>query len=112
MNSEWKIVLLACIVVCLTACGDSDEKKEKKAVQAPAPAAKAAPGDPVTPTFKKDDTYKTVRQRMIRAGWEAYRKPDAEACDSAKCKEYPELEDCVEAGKGWCKFNWRSGDRI
>jgi hypothetical protein len=112
MNSQWKIVLLAWFAVCLTACGDSDEKKEKKAVQAPAPAAKAAPGDALTPTFKKDDTYKTVRQRMIRAGWEAYRKADAEACDSAKCKEYPELEDCVEAGKGWCKFNWRSGDRI
>jgi hypothetical protein len=111
MNLSLKTALIVGMALAIAACGDSDEKKEKKDAPPP-PATKAGAVEAVTPTFKKDETYKSVRERMIRAGWEAYRKPDAEACDSAKCKTYPELEDCVEAGKGWCKFNWRSGDRI
>jgi hypothetical protein len=107
-----KVLTITCLMVCLAACGDKAEapKPTVNAAQ-PAPAAGKTAADAAVPNFRKDETYKNVRQRMIRVGWSQYRKPGSDACNGGKCSDFPEMESC-DPVRGACKFNWKSGERI
>ncbi len=107
-----KGLAIASLTVCLAACGDKAEAP-KPAVSAaqPAPGPGKTAADAAVPNFRKDETYKNVRQRMIRVGWSQYRKPGSDACNGGKCSDFPEMESC-DPVRGACKFNWKSGERI
>ena len=62
------------------------------------------------------ELYKSVREKLIAAGWMSYISPDAEECTGGTetCEgRYPETESCAGTGLGQCRFTWeRDGKKI
>jgi hypothetical protein len=61
------------------------------------------------PKIRKGETYKSVRVKMIKAGWKPYHSPDAVECSDGdeRCQGRPEMEDCADTGLGNCRFLWK-----
>ncbi|HEX8251327.1 MAG TPA: hypothetical protein VF599_24355 [Pyrinomonadaceae bacterium] len=61
------------------------------------------------PRFRKSEGYKSVRAKMIKAGWKPFRAKDADACQSgdARCKNRPEMQSCAGTGLANCRFLWK-----
>jgi len=65
------------------------------------------------PRLKKGETYKSLRVRMIRAGWKPYHAPNADQCmiDDERCAGRPEMEVCAGTGNAACRFLWKRRGR-
>lgn len=65
------------------------------------------------PNFKKSESYKTVRTKLIKAGWKPYNSPEAGPCAEGdeRCQGRPEMESCAGTGLGNCKFVWKKASR-
>lgn len=61
------------------------------------------------PRLKKGESYRTVRTKMLRAGWKPFRSPDADKCPpgDARCAGRPEMESCAGTGMANCRFLWK-----
>ncbi len=62
------------------------------------------------PKFRKGDTYKSVRLKMIKAGWKAAPTSEGGKCfdGDERCKGRPEVEVCAGAGAmAACQFRWK-----
>ncbi len=66
------------------------------------------------PKIRKGETYKSVRVKMIKAGWKPYRTPEASVCseNDERCQGRPEMEDCTGTGLGNCRFVWKKKGKI
>lgn len=61
------------------------------------------------------EPYKSVREKLITAGWKPYISPDAEQCTGSTetCEgRYPETEACAGSGLGQCRFTWERDGRL
>lgn len=61
------------------------------------------------PPLKKGESYKSVRAKMIKAGWKPYHSPDADECAAGdkRCENRPEMESCSGTGLAFCSFLWK-----
>lgn len=66
-----------------------------------------------TPKFKKGEPYKSVREKMIKAGWTPFKSKEAQTCDGEdeRCKDFPEMEACAGTGLGNCSYLWKKGGK-
>jgi hypothetical protein len=67
------------------------------------------------PKLKKDgENYKSVRAKMLKAGWKSAATADSDKCskNDSRCQGRPEMEFC--AGTGWanCAFRWKRKNKI
>ena len=68
------------------------------------------------PVFGKNETYPSIRKKLIKAGWKPNRENDADPYFDdyldANGKQiratYPELSTCSGTGVGYCLFTWLS----
>ena len=65
-------------------------------------------GDEI-PKFEKGEDYKSVREKLIKAGWKPFKSSEADKCygDDERCKDYPEMESCAGTGLGNCRYLWK-----
>lgn len=66
------------------------------------------------PTFIENESYSSVRNKMIAAGWQPFHASDAGAClkEDERCEGRPEMETCTGTGLGNCRFLWiKNGDK-
>ena len=61
------------------------------------------------PRIRKGESYKSVRVKMLKAGWKPYRSPDADKCRTGdnRCKGRPEMQSCSGTGTAACRFLWK-----
>ena len=60
------------------------------------------------PTFIENESYSSVRNKLLAAGWQPFHAPDADTClkEDERCKGRPEMEACTGTGLGNCRFLW------
>ena len=65
------------------------------------------------PKFAKGDPYKSVREKLIKAGWTPFKSKEAVECrgDDERCVGFPEMEACAGTGLGNCRYLWKKGGR-
>lgn len=65
------------------------------------------------PQFKKDQDYGSIRNEMIRLGWNAFHSENADTCSDSdtRCQGRPEMEGCAGSGMGNCKFLWEKNNK-
>lgn len=61
------------------------------------------------PRLKKGEAYRSVRTKMLRAGWKPYHAPRADKCMAGdkRCQGRPEMEACSGTGVAACRFLWK-----
>ncbi|MFI5020860.1 MAG: peptidoglycan-binding protein [Alphaproteobacteria bacterium] len=78
--------------------------------------SEATPTAPVEelPQFIENESYASVRNKMIKAGWEPFHSETADNCDvgDSRCEGRPEMEACAGTGLGNCKFLWKKNGRV
>lgn len=69
---------------------------------------------PNLPHFKKNESYTSVRLKMLKAGWEPFHSENADTCSETdiRCKDRPEMEACAGTGMANCKFLWKKNEQI
>lgn len=65
------------------------------------------------PRLKKGESYATVREKMLKAGWKPYTAPDADQCSEGdkRCENRPEMQNCAGTGLAPCRFLWKRNDK-
>ncbi|MCU0237861.1 MAG: hypothetical protein MUC29_00335 [Pyrinomonadaceae bacterium] len=65
------------------------------------------------PKFKKGEEYKSVRQKLIKAGWTPFKSKEAQECvgDDDRCKDFPEMEACAGTGLGNCRYLFKKNNK-
>ena len=63
------------------------------------------------PQFSREATYRSIRPRLMAAGWVPVRLPFAEACTSSRCDGFEEVIYCSGAGQAICQYSWHNGGR-
>ena len=66
------------------------------------------------PKFKKAENYKSVRIKMLKAGWKPFHSPDADPCPDGddRCQGRPEMIACAGTGMANCAFVWKKGSKF
>jgi hypothetical protein len=66
------------------------------------------------PKFTKHESYSSVREKMIKAGWKLYVSDDADTClkGDSRCEGRPEMLACAGTGMANCKFAWEKQENI
>lgn len=61
------------------------------------------------PRLRKGETYKSVRTKLLKAGWKPYHDPNADKCEQGdnRCKGRPEMQFCSGTGVAACRFLWK-----
>lgn len=121
-------ILVVLLIVCglFAACGNTETERKgangsikesftdnrlienKSNVEKTSPTPTNIKKDEV-PKFKKGEEYKSVREKLIKAGWKPYTSPEADNCDGddERCKDYPEMQNCAGTGLGNCRYVWK-----
>ncbi|MEK7724538.1 MAG: hypothetical protein AAB336_09340 [Acidobacteriota bacterium] len=65
------------------------------------------------PKFKKGDEYKSVREKLIKAGWTPFKSKEADECleGDERCQDFPEMQSCVGTNLGNCRYLWKKGNK-
>ncbi len=60
------------------------------------------------PNMQENESYTSIRQKMLQAGWQPFHAPDADVCykEDERCAGRPEMESCVGTNLGNCRFLW------
>lgn len=68
----------------------------------------------VLPKIKKGENYKTVRIKMLKAGWKPAATSQADECfeGDERCEGRPEMESCAGTGMANCAFRWKRKNKI
>jgi hypothetical protein len=66
------------------------------------------------PKIKKGENYKTVRVKMLKAGWKPAATANADKCfeGDERCEGRPEMESCAGTGKANCAFRWKRKNKV
>jgi hypothetical protein len=66
------------------------------------------------PQLTKQESYTSVRNKLIAYGWAPYHSNDAAGCDTfdERCKGRPEMEACSDVDQGPCAWLWEKDKRI
>lgn len=66
------------------------------------------------PEFKKGESYASVREKLLMAGWTPHRSKDADKCGEGdeRCQGRPEMQSCAGTGMANCKFLWKRGEKM
>ncbi|MFM0221644.1 hypothetical protein [Paraburkholderia dipogonis] len=69
---------------------------------------------PGMPHLKKNESYVSVRQKMLKAGWTPYHAQDALECAPTddRCAGRPEMEACSDVGEGQCAWLWQKNEVV
>lgn len=75
---------------------------------------KEANQTPDLPLFKENESYATIRTKMIDSGWTPFHSENADACleGDLRCEGRPEMESCAGTGMANCKFLWKKNEKI
>ena len=65
------------------------------------------------PQFKQDEDYASIRNEMIRLGWNPFHSENADTCSDGdtRCQGRPEMEACAGTGMANCKFIWEKNNK-
>lgn len=66
------------------------------------------------PNMQENESYTSIRQKMLQAGWQPFHSPDADTCykEDERCQGRPEMESCTGTGLGNCRFLWiKNGEK-
>lgn len=65
------------------------------------------------PGFKKGEAYKSIREKLIKAGWIPFKSKEADKCyeGDERCQDFPEMESCAGTGLGNCRYLWKKGNK-
>ncbi|HRH43348.1 MAG TPA: hypothetical protein PKY82_17070 [Pyrinomonadaceae bacterium] len=87
--------------------------ENKTAENKPTPETIKSPPIDEMPKFKKGETYKSVREKLIKAGWTPFKSKDADKCleGDERCQGFPEMEACAGTGLGNCRYLWKKGGK-
>jgi len=68
----------------------------------------------VLPHFNENESYSSVRLKMVEAGWEPFHAKDAAICTEGdmRCEGRPEMHACAGAGMANCKFLWKKEEKM
>lgn len=74
-----------------------------------AAGAVAGKRDSGLPTFPLNESYTSVRQKLLSAGWQPFHAADADVCSKSdtRCQGRPEMQACAGTGMANCRFLWR-----
>lgn len=66
------------------------------------------------PNFTNHESYSSIREKMIKAGWKPYVSNDAGTCfkGDSRCEGRPEMLACAGTGMANCKFAWEKQENI
>lgn len=67
------------------------------------------------PKFSSGDSYKSVRNKMLKLGWTPYSLPTSEGCPDylySVCGHLPETDSCSGSGVGNCRFLWKKRGKV
>lgn len=66
------------------------------------------------PKFKKNENYKSVRAKMLKADWKPAASADADKCmqGDERCQGRPEMDSCAGTGMANCAFRWKKKNKI
>ncbi|MEK7725348.1 MAG: hypothetical protein AAB336_13430 [Acidobacteriota bacterium] len=66
------------------------------------------------PKFKKSELYKSVRAKMLKAGWKPAPSSNAFSCGEGdeRCEDRPEMELCMTIRLSTCTFRWKRKGKI
>ncbi len=66
------------------------------------------------PRFSRNESYKSVRIKMLKAGWKPYHSSEADECDAGdtRCEGRPEMQACSGTGKAPCSFLWKRKGKL
>jgi hypothetical protein len=66
------------------------------------------------PKIRKGETYKSIRVKMIKAGWKPAPTSEADKCsaEDSRCQGRPEMESCAGTGMANCAFRWKRKGKI
>lgn len=127
-----KLLLIILIAVGIAACSSNsnvagggnqsqNSAAENKANSAenktpenkPTPETVKSPPTDEMPKFKKGEAYKSVREKLIKAGWTPFKSKDADKCyeGDERCEGFPEMEACAGTGLGNCRYLWKKGGK-
>lgn len=123
------ILMVACLIfmACASDTDQTQNKNSEKELAEPISGKEEtppAPPEPIAtpeiktksgelPKFKEGEEYKSVREKLINAGWKPFTSPDADKCfgDDERCKDYPEMEACAGTGLGNCRYTWQKDSK-
>ena len=91
-----------------------NENKSVNTEKTPAPVKETKQTDEL-PTFEKEEDYKIVRTKLLKAGWNPARSEDGkENCIAGgkTCEEFPELDAGPSSPLGQAILRWQKGDKI
>lgn len=65
------------------------------------------------PNFAKGEGYKSVREKLIKAGWTPFKSKEADECfgDDERCRDFPEMESCAGTGFANCRYLWKKSNK-
>lgn len=65
------------------------------------------------PKFKEGEAYKSVREKLIKAGWTPFKSKEADKCleGDERCQDFPEMQSCVGTGLGNCRYLWKKNNK-
>lgn len=86
---------------------------ENKAAENKTPTANTNSQTAELPKFKKGEEYKSVREKLIKAGWTPFKSKEADKCleGDERCQDFPEMEACAGTGLGNCRYLWKKGSK-
>lgn len=66
------------------------------------------------PKIKKGENYKTVRVKMLKAGWKPAATSKADKCfeGDERCEGRPEMQSCAGTGMANCAFRWKRRGKV
>jgi antitoxin component YwqK of YwqJK toxin-antitoxin module len=65
------------------------------------------------PLFKENESYSSIRTKMIDSGWTPFHSENADTCSEgdSRCEGRPEMEICAGTGMANCKFLWKKNEK-
>lgn len=66
------------------------------------------------PDFEENESYASVRLKMLNAGWKPFISENADSCmeGDGRCQDRPEMLMCSGSGMANCKFLWQKEGEV
>jgi hypothetical protein len=112
---KWAANKSAAIPVAVTVAPTKNPSSASSGPVSVAPTANTAVSTSVQmPVFAADESYTTIREKLISAGWAPFHAPDADTCSETdmRCKDRPEMKNCSGIGLAYCEFLWKKEGKL
>lgn len=118
--AKWLGIVLGALVVFgvgIAVVAEMFDRKTSTTAQVSVPAIKPTQNQPLpkgqsnnaVPGFAPNESYASVRQKLLASGWQPFHASDADVCSQgdARCQGRPEMQACAGTGMANCRFIWQ-----